>query len=154
MAGLDRAGLGAHPHAGFGIAVIGTAKSRFRTATHAVPVLRGSSARPLFVTAGMPAAHAPYLVRRRAGRCRLPDALRRPNGHARVTVSVPAHVAGAVRGPRPCPAPLYTGVRAGYAPASMSWMRVGPAGAQPRSSRVAVLVATRSMAKKVPIHPK
>ena len=46
-----RPGLGAHPHAEFGIPVIGVAKSRFRTATHAVPVLRGSSARPLFVTA-------------------------------------------------------------------------------------------------------
>src|SRR5580693_6391712 len=32
-----RAGLGAHAHAEFGIPVIGVAKSRFRTATHAVP---------------------------------------------------------------------------------------------------------------------
>jgi hypothetical protein len=46
------------------------------------------------------------------------------------------------------------GVRAEYAPASRSSMRVGPAGAQPRSSRVTVLVAARSMPKKVPIHPK
>jgi deoxyribonuclease V len=51
-----RPGLGAHAHAEFGIPVIGVAKSRFRTATHAVPVVRGSSARPLFVTAaGCPA---------------------------------------------------------------------------------------------------
>jgi deoxyribonuclease V len=58
-----RPGLGAHAHAEFGIPVIGVAKSRFRTATHAVPVLRGSSARPLFVTAaGMPAADAADLV--------------------------------------------------------------------------------------------
>lgn len=49
------------------------AKTRFRTATHAVPVLRGSSARPLFVTAaGMPAADAADLVRRMAGRYLLP----------------------------------------------------------------------------------
>ena len=41
-----RPGLGAHAHAAFGIPVIGVAKSRFRTATHAVPVLRGSSGRP------------------------------------------------------------------------------------------------------------
>src|SRR5580658_9758874 len=41
-----RPGLGAHAHAEFGIPVIGVAKSRFRTATHAVSVLRGSSARP------------------------------------------------------------------------------------------------------------
>ena len=59
-----RPGLGAHAHAEFGIPVIGVAKSRFRTATHAVPVLRGSSVRPLFVTAaGMPAADAADLVR-------------------------------------------------------------------------------------------
>ena len=54
-----RPGLGARAHAEFGIPVIGVAKSRFRTATHAVPVVRGSSVRPLFVTAaGMPAAGA------------------------------------------------------------------------------------------------
>ena len=54
-----RPGLGAHAHAEFGVPVIGVAKSRFRTATHAVPVMRGSSVRPLFVTAaGMPAADA------------------------------------------------------------------------------------------------
>ena len=79
-----RPGLGAHAHAEFGIAVIGVAKSRFRTATHAVPVLRGSSVRPLFVTAaGMPAADAADLVRRMAGRYRLPDALRRADALAR-----------------------------------------------------------------------
>lgn len=36
-----RPGLGAHAHAKFGIPVIGVAKTGFRTATHAVPVLRG-----------------------------------------------------------------------------------------------------------------
>ena len=66
-------GLGAYAHAEFGIPVIGVAKSRFRTATHAVPVVRGSSARPLYVTAaGMPTADAADLVRRMAGRYRLP----------------------------------------------------------------------------------
>jgi deoxyribonuclease V len=79
-----RPGLGAHAHAEFGIPVIGVAKSRFRTATHAVPVVRGSSARPLFVTSsGMPAADAADLVRRMAGRYRLPDALRRADTLAR-----------------------------------------------------------------------
>lgn len=79
-----RPGLGAHVHAEFGIPVIGVAKSRFRTATHAVPVLRGSSARPLLVTAaGMPAADAADLARRMAGRYRLPDALRRADTLAR-----------------------------------------------------------------------
>ena len=79
-----RPGLGAHAHAEFGVAVIGVAKSRFRTATHAVPVLRGTSGRPLFVTAaGMPLADAADLVRRMAGRYRLPDALRRADTLAR-----------------------------------------------------------------------
>ncbi|HYB14803.1 MAG TPA: hypothetical protein VEF71_04945 [Streptosporangiaceae bacterium] len=65
-------------HAEFGIPVIGVAKSQFRTTTHAVPVLRGASIRPLFITAaGMPAAHAADLVRRMTSRYRLPDALRR-----------------------------------------------------------------------------
>jgi deoxyribonuclease V len=66
--------------------VIGVAKSRFRTATHAVSVVRGSSARPLSVTsAGMPAADAADLVRRMAGRYRLPDALRRADTLARTS---------------------------------------------------------------------
>jgi len=79
-----RPGLGAHAHAEFAIPVIGVAKSRFRTATHAVPVLRGTSVRPLFVTAaGMPGADAAELVRRMVGRYRLPDALRRADALAR-----------------------------------------------------------------------
>jgi deoxyribonuclease V len=79
-----RPGLGAHAHAEFDVPVIGVAKSRFRTATHAVPVVRGSSMRPLFVTAaGMPVADAADLVRRMAGRYRLPDALRRADTLAR-----------------------------------------------------------------------
>ena len=58
--------------------MIGVAESRFRTATPAVPVMRGSSVRPLFVTAaGMPRADAADLVPRMACRYRLPDALRR-----------------------------------------------------------------------------
>ena len=70
-----RPGLGAYAHAEFGIPVIGVAKSAFRTATHAVPVLRGTSARPLFVTAaGMARTEAADLARHMAGRYRLPDA--------------------------------------------------------------------------------
>jgi deoxyribonuclease V len=79
-----RPGLGAHLHAEFGVPVIGVAKSRFRAATHAVPVVRGSSARPLFVTAaGMPISDAADLVRRMGGPYRLPDALRRADNLAR-----------------------------------------------------------------------
>jgi deoxyribonuclease V len=79
-----RPGPGAHAHAEFGIPVIGVAKTGFRTATHAVPVLRGTSARPVFVTAaGIPRADAAELVRLMAGRFRLPDALRRADQLAR-----------------------------------------------------------------------
>jgi deoxyribonuclease V len=81
-----RPGLGARARARdeFGVPVIGVAKSAFRTATHAIPVLRGTSARPLCVTAaGMPRAAAVGLVRHMAGQHRLPDALRRADSLAR-----------------------------------------------------------------------
>jgi deoxyribonuclease V len=79
-------GLGAHAHAQFAIPVIGVAKSAFRSAVHAVPVRRGTSARPLFVTAaGMPRADAADLVRQMAGRFRIPDALRRADHRARTS---------------------------------------------------------------------
>jgi deoxyribonuclease V len=79
-----RPGLGAHVHEDFGIPVIGVAKTRFASATHAVPVLRGTAARPLYVTAaGLPVAEAADLVRTMAGKFRLPDALRRVDALAR-----------------------------------------------------------------------
>ena len=79
-----RPGLGAHAHTELGIPVIGVAKSAFRTATHAIPVLRGTSARPVFVTAaGMCATEAASLVQNMVGRFRIPDALRRADTLAR-----------------------------------------------------------------------
>jgi deoxyribonuclease V len=79
-----RPGLGAHLHEEFGIPVIGVAKTRFASATHAVPVLRGTAARPLHVTAaGLPAADAAELIRGMAGEFRLPDPLRRVDALAR-----------------------------------------------------------------------
>lgn len=79
-----RPGLGARAHAELGVPVVGVAKSAFRSATHAIPVLRGASARPLYVTAaGLPRADAAELVRRMAGPHRLPDALRRADTLAR-----------------------------------------------------------------------
>lgn len=79
-----RPGLGAHAHAEFGVPVIGVAKSAFAAATHAIPVLRGTSGRPLFVTSvGLPRADAADLVRCMAGWFRLPDALRRVDTLAR-----------------------------------------------------------------------
>src|SRR5215469_5682756 len=81
---LGRPGLGAHVHEEFGIPVIGVAKTRFAPATHAVPVLRGTAARPLYVTAaGLPAADAAELIRAMAGKFRLPGALRRVDALAR-----------------------------------------------------------------------
>jgi deoxyribonuclease V len=77
-------GLGARACAEFGVPVIGVAKTAFRAATHAIPVLRGASARPLYVTAaGMPRTDAADLVQRMAGRHRIPDALRRADTLAR-----------------------------------------------------------------------
>ncbi len=77
-------GLGAHAHARFGVPVIGVAKTAFRTATHAVPVRRGTAARPLYVTAvGLGRAEAAQLVQAMAGPYRLPDALRRVDRLAR-----------------------------------------------------------------------
>jgi deoxyribonuclease V len=79
-----RPGLGAYLHAEFGMPVIGVAKSPFRPATHAIPVLRGASSRPLLVTAaGLPQSDAADLVKRMAGRFRVPDALRRADALAR-----------------------------------------------------------------------
>jgi deoxyribonuclease V len=80
-----RPGLGARAREEFGVPVIGVAKSAFRTATHAIAVLRGTSARPLYVTAaGIPRADAVRLVRHMAGRHRIPDALRRADTLARL----------------------------------------------------------------------
>jgi deoxyribonuclease V len=72
-----RPGLGAHVHAEFGVPVIGVAKTAFRDATHAARVIRGRSARPLYVTAaGMAVAEAAAVVREMAGQFRMPDALK------------------------------------------------------------------------------
>jgi deoxyribonuclease V len=79
-----RPGLGAHLHERIGIPVIGVAKSRFRTATHAVPVHRGSAVRPLYVTAvGLGTDEAVLLVAEMSGPHRIPDALRRVDTLAR-----------------------------------------------------------------------
>jgi deoxyribonuclease V len=85
-----RPGLGAHAHQEFGVPVIGVAKTRFATAVHALPVVRGRSARPLFVTAvGIPVADAAAMVHAMAGKFRLPDALRRVDMLARTVIATP-----------------------------------------------------------------
>ena len=87
-----RPGLGAHAHTAFGVPVIGVAKTPFRTATHAVLVLRAASVRPLYVTAiGISRIDAADLVRRMAGDHRIPDSLRRADMLAR---ALAAPVAG------------------------------------------------------------
>lgn len=69
-------GLGAHLHDQLRIPIIGVAKTGYRTATHAVPVVRGAAIRPLFVTAvGLPVERAATLVADMAGQSRLPDVL-------------------------------------------------------------------------------
>jgi deoxyribonuclease V len=79
-------GLGARARAReeFDVPVIGVAKSAFRAATHAIAILRGTSARPLYVkAAGMPRADAADLVQHMADPHRMPDALRRADTLAR-----------------------------------------------------------------------
>jgi hypothetical protein len=78
-------GLGARLHEALGarIAVIGVAKAAFAGGS-AVPVLRGGSSRPLFVTAtGMNAHGAAELVRGMHGPHRLPTLLKRADRLAR-----------------------------------------------------------------------
>jgi deoxyribonuclease V len=71
-----RPGLGAHVHDEVRRPVVAVAKTFFRTATHAVPVLRGSSNRPLYVTAaGLPLEAAASLVAGMHGATRIPTAL-------------------------------------------------------------------------------
>ncbi len=75
----DRPGLGAHLHDALErkTTVIGIAKSAFagvESCTNAIPVLRGASRRPLYVTAvGIEPVFASECVRRMAGRHRIPD---------------------------------------------------------------------------------
>lgn len=74
-----RPGLGARLHEalGRGPRVVGVAKTRFAAATHAVPVIRGTSKAPLWITAaGMDAASAADHVRSMHGPHRVPTLLR------------------------------------------------------------------------------
>lgn len=73
-----RPGLGGYLYAALDgtIPVVGVAKTYFR-GTAAVPVLRGASKRPLFVTAaGYDAERAAERVRRMAGDFRIPETLK------------------------------------------------------------------------------
>lgn len=73
-------GLGAHLHAvlAAGTGVVGVAKKVFHSASHAIPVLRGGSQRPLFVTAiGTAPEVAARAVALMHGAHRLPALLQR-----------------------------------------------------------------------------
>ena len=79
-------GLGAHVHTHFAgaVAVVGVAKTAYGRGAFAVPVVRGSSRRPLFVTArGIPVAHAAELVLGMHGAHRTPTLLARVDRLAR-----------------------------------------------------------------------
>jgi len=79
-------GLGAHLHARLNgaVAVVGVAKRRFGGAAMAAPVLRGGSARPLYVTAtGVDLALAARLVGEMHGAHRIPTLLARADRLAR-----------------------------------------------------------------------
>jgi deoxyribonuclease V len=76
----ERPGLGAHLYEALGrrVPVIGVAKTAFHSSHVAVPVLRGQSRRPLFVTAaGMDASAATDCLRRMHGPSRIPTLLGR-----------------------------------------------------------------------------
>jgi hypothetical protein len=77
----------------------------------------------------------------------------RPPGGSHSLATLRREPRGGAGRPGPAAYPAAAGP-AEYAPPARSSMSVGPVGAQPSSSRVAVLVAARSMPKNVPIHPK
>lgn len=84
--GPGRAGLGAHLYHALGerTVVVGVAKSRFVGATDAVPVYRGDSRSPLYVTAaGVSAEEAAGWVERMHGPYRIPAMLKRVDQLAR-----------------------------------------------------------------------
>ena len=75
--GEGRPGLGARLSAATGLAVVGVAKTRFASATDAVPVLRGTSRAPLYVSAaGFAVAEAAEGVRAMSGEFRVPMLLK------------------------------------------------------------------------------
>lgn len=84
--GPGRAGLGAHLYQALGerTAVVGVAKSRFVGATDAVPVYRGNSRSPLYVTAaGVGVEEAAGWVERMHGPYRVSTMLKRVDQLAR-----------------------------------------------------------------------
>lgn len=80
------AGLGAHLHDAIGGTVIGVAKTRFLAATDALPIYRGASRTPLFVSAvGVPTETAARSVSAMHGPYRMPTLLKQVDSLARST---------------------------------------------------------------------
>lgn len=78
------AGLGGHLHAAIGGVVVGVAKTKFAGCTSAVPVCRGGSRSPLYVTAtGASATEAAAWVAGMHGPYRVPTLLKRVDTLAR-----------------------------------------------------------------------
>lgn len=81
-------GLGARLHASLDqpITIIGVAKNRYQQSEHASELLRGGSARPLFVTAiGIDYESAARLVGSMAGEFRIPTLIKAADRLSRVT---------------------------------------------------------------------
>jgi deoxyribonuclease V len=79
----DRPGLGKHLHDATGVAIVGVAKTHF-AGSDAIEVVRGTSARPLYVTAiGVAPAVAADRVRAMHGDHRIPTLIRRVDALAR-----------------------------------------------------------------------
>ena len=75
-----RAGLGAYLYGALGssVPVIGVAKTAFQGSPHALPLCRGDSQRPLYITAaGMDIQLAARCIAQMAGPHRLPGLLKR-----------------------------------------------------------------------------
>lgn len=84
--GPERPGLGAHLHAALAgaIPIVGVAKRPFEGATTAVPILRGTSHQPLYITTvGTDLAAAAQAVRTMHGPHRLPTLIKRVDRLAR-----------------------------------------------------------------------
>lgn len=73
-----RAGLGARVHEALGVAVVGVAKTQLKDDTISIPVLRGTSRRPLRVgAAGLAPDEAAAAIAAMHGHDRMPTLLRR-----------------------------------------------------------------------------
>jgi deoxyribonuclease V len=86
----DRKGLGHHLYDALqqSVPVIGVAKTQFAGATQAVEIYRGSSARPLFVTAvGIEPDAAAEHIRRMHGNSRIPTLLKRVDTLSRLATT-------------------------------------------------------------------